>query len=100
MNKFCGGCGNQLEDGAAFCNKCGRPVNAQNGVNNTTDSITNESNSSTGYNATRTSATAGNTAADTTWTWIIVIVAAIAIIGLIWYYNAENNKEHNSRKDR
>ena len=36
MNKFCGGCGNQLEDGAAFCNKCGRPGNAQNGVNNTT----------------------------------------------------------------
>lgn len=34
MSKFCANCGNGLEDNAAFCNKCGSPVEFVNQNNN------------------------------------------------------------------
>lgn len=51
------------------------------------------------YVSTRT-ATEGLTATNdnwTTWVWIIVAIAAIVIIGLVWYYGAQNNNNtHNN----
>lgn len=46
-----------------------------------------------GYTATRT-ATTGTTTNDmnsTLWTWVILAVATVVIIGLIWYYASQNN---------
>ena len=49
----------------------------------------------TGYTATRT-ATTGTTSNNmmnngTLWTWVILAVAALVIIGLVWYYASQNN---------
>lgn len=47
------------------------------------------------YTATRTTADAmtdNNT--STLWIWLIVAIAAIVIVGLVWYYGSQNNIHH------
>ncbi len=47
------------------------------------------------YTATRT--TAGGAMTDNTstmWVWLVVAIAAIVIIGLVWYYGTQNNTTH------
>ena len=46
-----------------------------------------------GYTATRTATTGTTTNGmnSTLWTWVILAVAAVVIIGLIWYYASQNN---------
>lgn len=48
----------------------------------------------TGYTTTRT-ATTGTTTNNmnngTLWTWVILAVAALVIIGIVWYYASQNN---------
>ena len=68
---------------------------------NTTSRVTNTNND--GYDATRT-ATNGNATFmgmnSTAWTWLILGIAAIAIIAVVWYYSTRMNSENNqSRKD-
>jgi len=49
------------------------------------------------YTATRTGAediSVINNTAATTWTWIAVAIAAIVIVGLVWYYASERNHKH------
>ncbi len=47
------------------------------------------------YTASRTTADLTNTNnTSTLWIWLIVAVAAIVIIGLVWYYGAQNNINH------
>ena len=49
------------------------------------------------YTATRTSAedvSIINNTAATTWTWISVAIAAIVIVGLVWYYASERTHNH------
>ena len=60
-----------------------------NNGNNGTDTRNN------GYTATRTSTNAltGNNT-STLWVWLIVAIAAIVIIGLVWYYGAQNTTHH------
>lgn len=62
-------------------------LNMDNNVNSTnTARKTND-----GYTATRTatnSTTYNNSA--TLWVWLIVAIAAIVIIGLVWYYGSQN----------
>lgn len=47
------------------------------------------------YTATRTSATGTNTSADTTFVWIILAIAALLIVGLVWYYGAQTKSRNN-----
>ena len=62
-------------------------------------------NGNDGYDATRT-ATA-RTANDntflgmnsTTWTWFVLAIAAIAIVGLVWYYAMQTKNEYNNHND-
>ena len=69
--------------------------NATGRVENSMGNMTNR-----GYNATRTATdtTTNNLMGmtDTTWTWLIVGVTAIAIIALIWYYSMQftNNRDN------
>lgn len=35
----------------------------------------------------------------TTWTWVIMAIAAIAIVALIWYYAAQNNTDNYNSND-
>lgn len=78
--------------------------NAENGIegalkidgNQNNDNNNNMANSrNNGYDATRTAtdALAGNNT-STLWIWLIVAIAAIVIIGLVWYYGAQNTTHH------
>lgn len=68
--------------------------------NSMTNSMTeNSMYSNNNYNAVRTST--GTTATfwgmnATTWTWLILGIAAIAIIALVWYYSAQSKKNYDS----
>ncbi len=46
-----------------------------------------------GYTATRTATTGTTTNGmnSTLWTWVILAVAALVIIGIVWYYASQNN---------
>lgn len=88
--------------------------NIENGANNIGDDMKNTANTvannvSTGvarttndnYTATRT-ATTNNTFMgmnSTAWTWLILGIAAIAIIALVWYYSAQFNSSNYSDRD-
>lgn len=78
----------------------------QDKMNNTTNmNVTDNNTQSTGYTANRTATT--RTTADrntgnflgmssTMWTWLILAIAVVAIIGLVWYYS---NQLSNRRYD-
>ena len=64
-----------------------------NGANDVMDDMDSGDND---YTATRTSAedvSVINNTAATTWTWIAVAIAAIVIVGLVWYYSAQHHTE-------
>lgn len=81
--------GNKVEDAAKDISN--KSKNVTGSVANTMGNMTRDE-----YNATRTSTDAtadtfmGMT--DTTWTWLIVGVTAIAIVALIWYYSMQFTK--------
>lgn len=62
-------------------------LNMDNNVNSTnTARKTND-----GYTATRTATNSTNyNNSATLWVWLIVAIAAIVIIGLVWYYGSQN----------
>ena len=68
---------------------------------NTTSKVTNTNND--GYTAARTSTTGSATFMGmnaTAWTWLILGIAAIAIIAVVWYYSMQITSENNhSRRD-
>lgn len=68
----------------------------KNGANNIEKDARNDISSSTndGYTATRTAADTFGTN-NTMWTWLILAIVAVVIVGLVWYYIAQNNKSHN-----
>ncbi len=47
------------------------------------------------YSATRTATNGITNNTSTMWVWVIVAIAAIVIIGLVWYYGSTNNNHHN-----
>lgn len=79
--------------------------NMENGIedaldfdkNGTTDMMNDNTKAGTSsdYTATRTTANGtNNNNASTLWVWLIVAIAAIVIIGLVWYYGTQN-RPHN-----
>lgn len=80
----------------------------ENGDNNTTKKDTNNENNNhqnvtrnDNYTATRTS-TQGTNATfmgmnGTTWTWLIIGIAAIAIIAMVWYYAMQNKTNYKDK---
>ena len=70
-------------------------------MKNTTSEVTNTTNG--GYTATRTSTNGKATfmgMSATAWTWLILGIAAIAIIAVVWYYSMQITSENNhSRRD-
>lgn len=85
--------GNEIKDSA---NKAGNSIeNGANNVKNTIDN-NNNNNDNSDYDATRTSGEGtfmGMT--SNTWSWLILGIAAIVIIGLVWYYSVQLN--HNKK---
>ena len=71
-------------------NKTGNSV--QNGMNAVGDAMNGNNDNNGDYTATRTSADNTFMGMDSTvWTWLILGIAAIAIIALVWYYSAQLN---------
>ncbi len=97
-----GGAENVLEDAAS-----GIGAGMQNMGNALKEGTTNNDNMDNGslenggYSATRTAtprATADNNATGigtNAWTWIILAIAAILIVGLVWYYAKQNKNQYN-----
>ena len=73
--------------------------NAGEDVRNSVSPSTNNGDS---YSATRTS-TGGAEATfmgmnSTVWTWLIIGIAAIAIVALVWYYSSEITNDSNNKR--
>lgn len=73
-----------------------------NAVANGAEGMTNTANS--GYNTTRTATTRTTDGATNstflgmsanTWTWLVLAIVTIAIVGLVWYYAMQNKNEYN-----
>lgn len=83
--------GNTFADGAARVTNNGNTDNNENTTNN-------------GYQTTRTATTRATDGANNgtflgmssnVWTWFVLAIAAIAIVGLVWYYAMQNKNEYN-----
>lgn len=69
----------------------------KSGINNTEHNMKNNGN----YNATRTATTANTFMGmnSTAWTWLIIGIAAIAIIALVWYYSMQLRSSDYDNRD-
>ena len=92
VNTVVDGMGNLAEDTR---NGVGR---MENGIENFMNMDNNSDNNNGNYNVTRTAITdsgdnGGIMGMDSTtmWIWIILAIAAIVIVGLVWYYGSQNN---------
>lgn len=106
VRNFVGGTENTIENAAKDISNTSKDVtgsigNTNNEQNNNTDTGI-ISNYNDGYTAERTgtdtSTVMGMT--STAWTWIILGIAAIAIIAVVWYYSMQftNNNNHIDRE--
>lgn len=110
-----GGVENTIEDAARGVSNTSRDFtgNVEEGANNIGNAMT-DNNANTGmsiidegrdgaYTATRTSTdTTGNTFMGmnaTTWTWLIIGIAAIAIVALVWYYAMQMRSSNYDNRD-
>lgn len=66
-----------------------------------TTGMTNDINNTDGrYDATRTATTTNNGTVlgmnSSLWTWLVLAIAGILIVGLVWYYAVQNKNEYNN----
>lgn len=105
-----GGAENAVEGAAKGVTNASKNVtgNMENGANKVGNDMTNNAdtrndNNDNAYTATRTSAeTTANTfmgMTATAWTWLIMGIAAIAIVALVWYYGMQVNSTHYDDRD-
>lgn len=82
--------GEGIKDGAR---NVGETVN--NGARDMTRTDNND-----GYTAARTSNNGTIMGmSGTTWTWLVLGIAALAIVALVWYYAMQNKNEYNHHND-
>ena len=106
-----GGAENAIEDTAKNISNASRTAtdNMEKGANNIMNQVENMDNNTTNYDTTRT-ATRAATETETdatfmgmsgdTWTWLILGIAAIAIIALVWYYSMQlTSNNYHDRND-
>ncbi len=111
VRNFVGGAENAVEDAAKDISNTSKSATGtlENDMNhNTNEAISNHSISETlktaipnNYSATRTS-TEDTTIMgmnSTAWTWLIIGIAAIAIIAIVWYYSMQFTNRNNHRDD-
>lgn len=93
-----GGAENAVEDAAKDISNTSKNAtgNLEKGANNTENHNTTNTEKTTttdgNYTANRTSTAANHTFMGmnaTTWTWLIIGIAAIAIVALVWYYSMQ-----------
>ena len=90
---------NTMENAGNMIEGAGNTV--EKDMKNTTSMVTNTNKD--GYTAARTSTNGSATFLGmnaTAWTWLILGIAAIAIIAVVWYYSTQITSENNhSRRD-
>lgn len=91
---------NTVEDGFKSAGNSikGATGNVENTMENSSNGVMAGLNNNDNYNTTRT-ATSGNFLgmSSTGWTWLILAVVGIVIVGLVWYYGAQY--EHTNYSD-
>ena len=102
-----GGAENAIEDGARDLSNTSKNItggtenmahDATNGMGNIAETAKN----GVSYTATRTSAETGSTFMGmnaTAWTWLIIGIAAIAIVALVWYYGNQLHNNYDNNHD-
>ncbi len=106
VRNFVGGVEDKVENAAKDVSNASKDATGsiENGMNSSTDNkmsngiTTNNNNNNGHYNATRTSneSTTIMGMTSTGWTWLIIGIAAIAIIAVVWYYSMQfTNKNRN-----
>ena len=105
VRNFVGGAENTVENAALDISNTSKNVTGgvENGMdgNKNTTGITN-TNTDGKYSATRTSTGTVMGMSSTAWTWLIIGIAAIAIIAVVWYYSmqfANNTNSHHNDND-
>lgn len=101
-----GGAENTIENAAAGVANTSKNVTGDVENAGNTMSMGTNGNSGTGYTATRTSTDiAGDTTFlgmnSTAWIWLILAIAAVAIVALVYYYSAQTRDfgyDHNSEE--
>ena len=113
MQNVVNGAGNVMRDaGATITNGVRNVGNAiSNGVDNLSSDMTRTDNidNNGGYDATRTTTTRTLTTNNdnatimgmsaNTWTWFILAITALAIIGVVWYYAMQHKTEYNNHNN-
>lgn len=101
VRNFVGGVEDTVENAARDVSNTSKDVTggAENNMNrNYTSGMTN-SNRNSNYTATRTSSNAMGMSQNA-WTWLIIGIAAIAIIAVVWYYSMQfTNSGRNNHND-
>lgn len=98
-----GGAENTVEDAAKGVSNASKNTteNMENGANKAGNAMTNNNNNA--YSATRTSTNATTNTfmgmSATAWTWLIIGIAAIAIVALVWYYGMQLNSTNYDDRD-
>ena len=76
-------------------------MNTMDDNNNNNGETAKDTNNTVGYTATRTATSTDDTFMgmnSTAWTWLILGIVAVAIVGLVWYYTAQlNSSRYNDR---
>lgn len=103
-----GGAENAVEDAAKDISNTSKNAtgNLEKGANNTGNAVMNHNTTNIekttttngNYTANRTSTTANHTFMGmnaTAWTWLIIGIAAIAIVALVWYYSMQVRSSNN-----
>lgn len=110
VRNIVGGAEKAVEDAAKDVSNASKDATGkmEEGANNIGNAVMNSANNNDNYNknttnnytATRTSAT-DNTFMGmnaTAWTWLIIGIAAIAIVALVWYYSMQlRSSDYNGR---
>lgn len=97
-----GGAENAVEDAAKGISNASKDATGkiEEGANNVGNAMMNNNGINDNYTATRTSA--NNTFMGmnaTAWTWLILGIAAIAIVALVWYYSMQMRSSNYDRRD-
>ena len=101
-----GGAENAIENGAkdvgnATKNSTNAVQNTMNHAGNTVKNSTSKAENTGNYTATRTSTNGSATFMGmnaTVWTWLIIGIAAIAIVALVWYYSSQITNNHSDNR--
>ena len=95
VRNFVGGVENTVENAAKDVS------NTSKNITSATENAMNDATTNNGYTTSRvTTDTTIMGMTQNTWTWLILGIAAIAIIAVVWYYSMQftNNNNHNNDK--